>query len=136
MAKNKNDDSTDIAVLQDWRNSVEEKLSRIEQKIDNLDKKFAAKWVQSIVSGLVAAILLTFIGVVANYFIPHHDPTTAQTTTTTTPTGSTSTTTTIPTPAASATATSHSDTTTPSSSQTTTSPSINQGVLDALPKGL
>lgn len=102
-------ESVAIGVLQDQMKNVQDDVKEIkadmkvgfqslESKIDDLDKKFAAKWVQIVVGGLIAAILLGFIGVVVAFFIPQRsqttstNPSTSETTTTTTPTGSTSTT--------------------------------------------
>lgn len=62
---------------------MDKTLERIETKIDNLDKKFAARWVQTVVGAMVGAILLGFIGVVIAFFIPQKTQTpTAQTPTT------------------------------------------------------
>lgn len=136
--------SNEVAVLQDWRMGVDKTLERIESKIDDLDKKFAAKWVQTVVGALIAAILLGFIGVVVYFFIPYKNqtatstnPSTSTTTTTTTPTGSNSTTrnsgtTGTNTPGATANANSKSDTATPSSQESASSP--NGGVNVTLPK--
>lgn len=64
-------ESASIAVLQEQAKVTKDTLERIEQKIDNLDKKFAARWVQTVVGGLVAAILLAFVGVLITFFIPN-----------------------------------------------------------------
>lgn len=104
-------------------------VKSIDKKIDDLDKKFAAKWVQTVVAGLIAAILLGFLYAAINFFIPNSEkprdvvniPSTNQTS------GSASTTP----PSASANATSHSDTTKPSDSQTSTD---SGGVQITLPK--
>lgn len=64
--------NAEIAVLQDWRSSVDKTLERIEAKIDDLDEKFAAKWVQSVVAGLIAAILLSFLGALFYFVYPRH----------------------------------------------------------------
>jgi hypothetical protein len=68
-----NSDTTKLAVLEDWRERVDQQLNDIitsvhdgnqalSQQIAALDKKFAAKWVQTVVAGLITAILLAFIG--------------------------------------------------------------------------
>lgn len=91
-----------IAVVETKVDNVLERLDHIDQKLDGLENKFAAKWVQSIVAGLVAAILLGFMGVVIAFFIPNkptsNNPTSSTTTTTNNPQGSTSTTKTSDTP--------------------------------------
>jgi cytoskeletal protein RodZ len=85
-----------LSVVETKVDTVLEEIKAVNSRLDNLDNKFAAKWVQTIVGGLVAAVLLAFIGVVVAYFIHTptvaNSPTTSNTTTTTTPTGSTSTT--------------------------------------------
>lgn len=50
--------SSEVAVLQDWRTGVDKTLDRIETKIDGLDKKFASKTVERIVYALIWVILL------------------------------------------------------------------------------
>ena len=117
-----------LGVLETKVDIISGDVKDIKASIESLDKKFAAKWVQTIVAGLVAAVLLAFIGVVLAYFIPRkngNSPTT--TTTTNTPTGSTSTT--QDTPSANASATSHSDAANPSDSQTSSSGGLLDGVL-------
>lgn len=129
-----------LAVVETKIDTVITDVKDIKDAIQALDKKFAAKWVQTIVAGLVAAILLAFIGVVIAFFIrvPGNSttttPSTSQTTTTTTPTGSTSTTKTSGTtrsPSASATSNATSTPATPSATDTQNS---NGGIDVTLPK--
>ena len=139
-------ESVAIGVLQDQMKNVQDDVkdikkdmragfSSLETKMDNLDKKFAAKWVQTIVAGLVAAILLAFIGVIISYFMnpktTANDPTTSNTTTINTPTGSTSTTSTkdgVPSATAEANATSSPEN--PNDSESSSS----GGLLESVPK--
>lgn len=75
-----------IAVLQEQNRTTATTLLRIENKVDDgfkaLDKKFAAKWVQTVMAGFLAAVLLAFAYAVINFFIPKHttvaEPKTAQ----------------------------------------------------------
>lgn len=60
---------------------MDKTLERIEAKIDNLDKKFAARWVQTVVGAMVGAILLGFLGVAITFFIPQKTPVTQTPTT-------------------------------------------------------
>jgi cytoskeletal protein RodZ len=119
-------------VADGFRN-VDDRLKEVIKRLDDADSKYAAKWVQVVVGGLVAAILLAFIGVVSAYFInspSSNQPTTSTTTTTTTPTGSTATTSTQDrTPSSTANASAQSSTEKPTDSQTS-----NGGVDLTLPK--
>lgn len=120
-------------VADGFRN-VDDRLKEVIKRLDDADSKYAAKWVQVVVGGLVAAILLAFIGVVSAYFInspSSNQPTTSTTTTTTTPTGSTSTTSTRDngTPSSTANASAQSSTEKPTDSQAS-----NGGVDLTVPK--
>lgn len=118
-----------------------ERIARMEEKLDNLivsvdeiknglDKRFAAKWVQTVVAGFVAAVLLGFTTVIVNYFIPRKTPSAATVTTTSSqPNGSGGSV-----PSATASATAKSDAANPSDSQTSTSSSPLGEVLNSLPK--
>lgn len=80
------------ADVRDIKDTLVAEVKNINVKIDGLDNKYAAKWVQSAVAfvvGLIIAGVLTAI--LALVIVPARA---SQTTTTTTPTGSTSKTTT------------------------------------------
>lgn len=114
-----------LSVVETKVDDVLKRLDKIDTKLDNLDRNFAAKWVQTVVAGLIAAILLGFIGVMVHFFIPNVKPVSNN------PTSSqTSTTGTAGTPSANASANAKSDTTTPSSSETSDS----GGASISLPK--
>lgn len=125
--------------ISDIKDTVTTEFNALNKKIDGLDKKFAAKWVQNAVGFVIALIVgAVIMALVALVVIPStkeasqgsSGASTSTTTTTTTPTGSTSTTRNSGTPGATATANSKSDSATPSSSDTQTSP----GASLTLPK--
>lgn len=57
----------DISAVQ---KSQQANFDNLSKKIDDLDTRYAPKWVQTVVSGFVAAILLGFVAVMINFFIP------------------------------------------------------------------
>ena len=106
--------------------------------VDSLDKRYAAKWVQSAVGFVVALIVgAVLTALIALVVVPsfNSDKTTGSSTTTqtttTTPTGSTSTSKTTPSPSASATSTATSTPANPTASDSSTS---GGGVQVTLPK--
>jgi len=126
-----------VSDISDIKTTVTTEFAGINSKIDNLDKKYAAKWVQSAVSfviGIIVAAVLTAL--IALVIVPNlnNQPSgnsTTQTTTTTTPTGSSSTAKTTPTPSANANASAQS---TPANPSSTDSQSSNGGLQVTLPK--
>lgn len=119
------------ADVKDIKDSLVSEIKDINTKFDNLDSKYAAKWVQSavafVVGIIVSAVLVALIALVV--IKPGaNNPTT--TTTTNTPTGSTSTTK-DGTPSASATSNA---TATPENPNATDTQSSNGGVQVDIPK--
>jgi hypothetical protein len=62
-----------IARLEERSVTTNEIVTRLETKFDaldeKLDKRFAAKWVQTVVSGIIAAVLLAFMAAITNHYI-------------------------------------------------------------------
>lgn len=133
-----------VSDIHDLTITVTDGFDDLGKKFDNLDKKFAAKWVQSAVGFVIAIIVgAVLTALVALVVVPNihtntntnTHSTTTTTTQTTTPTGSTSTSHTTPTssttPSASASSTATSTPANPTSTDTSTS---GGGVTVTLPK--
>lgn len=124
------------ADVKDIKDTLVSEIKEINVKFDNLDNKYAAKWVQSavafVVGIIVSAVLVALVALVV--IKPGDTPstsTTNNTTTTTTPTGSTSTSKGTTTPSASATSNASA---TPSNPQATDTQTSGGGVQVTLPK--
>lgn len=75
--------------IKELKTTIEDEFKGLSAKIDNLDKKYAPKWVQQIVGGFVVLVLIAFAtAVIALVIIPaskkNADGSTDQTTTPTT----------------------------------------------------
>ena len=83
------------ADVREIKTTLNTEVTAIHTKIDKLDSRFAAKWVQSavafVIGVIVSAVLVALIALVVIEPKSVNNPTTTNTTTTTTPTGSTST---------------------------------------------
>lgn len=125
-----------VADIAEVKTTVNTEFTKLNTKIDGLDNKYAAKWVQSAVAFVVGIIIsAVLVAVLALVVIKPNNaannPTTSTTTTTSTPTGSTSTTSTKDgTPSANANASATSTPANPSDSQSSSS----GGLLDSVPK--
>jgi hypothetical protein len=129
---------TQIAVLQNQMGQVQSDITDIkktqaagfaslEAKIDAQDKKYASKWVQQVVGGLIALILIAVItALLALIIIP---ATKKAPETTATPPAPTTSSGSSGTPTATANSTAHSDSATPSDTQTSSSGGLVQGTL-------
>lgn len=121
--------------VKDIKDTLVAEIKDINTKFDNLDNKYAAKWVQSAVAFVVGIIIsAVLVALLALVIIKPtaNNPTTSNTTTTNTPTGSTSQTSTKDgTPSASATSNA---TATPENPNATDTQTSNGGVDIDLPK--
>lgn len=110
-----------LSVVETKMDAAIERLDRIDAKLDNLDKKFSAKWVEWVIKGLIAFILIWFLGSLTHLIEKSpvqvvKEVTSSTTTSSNSPSSPTQ--------------------TTPSTPSNSSNPSSNpvQGVLDGLPK--